>query len=80
MHDNAARMNRAATLRGEKLGSMDARESMQSYAELAEMHASNMEKLASSFAALYASFPDQQKQVADSVFRKRTVHPVSHNG
>ena len=37
-----------------------------------------MQKLASAFRSLYASFPDPQKQVADSVFRKSAIVSQHH--
>jgi phage/plasmid primase-like uncharacterized protein len=49
---------------------------MQSYAQLAQVHATNMQKLASAFQSLYSSFPDQQKLVADAVFRKSNALPT----
>lgn len=73
MRDNAAQMKQAVMDRGARVGTLDAAENMQSYAKLAQVHATNMQKLASSFQSLYASFPDRQKQVADDVFRKNNA-------
>ena len=73
MRDNAAQMNQAFMDRSGKLDGMNAVDNMQSYAQLAQVHATNMQKLASAFQALYSSFPDQQKQVADAVFRKNNA-------
>ena len=69
MRDNAAKMNRIVSRRGARANGMNAQESMQSYAELTQVHATNMQKLASAFQSLYAAFPEQQKQVADTLFR-----------
>ena len=78
MRDNAAKMNRVVAKRSARSGAMSADQSMQSYAQLAQVHATNMQKLASSFAALYAGFPDSQKQVADAVFRESNGRVVPH--
>ncbi len=78
MRDNAAQMSQAFMDRSAKVGGMDAVDNMQSYAQLAQIHATNMQKLASAFQALYSSFPDQQKQVADAVFRKNNATRMQH--
>ncbi len=71
MRDNAAAMGRAASDRGARLASMDASETMKSYAALTQVHAANMERLADAFTTLYATLSLQQKQKADTVFRAR---------
>ena len=68
MRSNAAQMAEAFKGRSDKLASMSAADNMQSYAQIAQVHASNMQKLATSFQTLYASFPDSQKKIADTVF------------
>jgi protein CpxP len=76
MRDNAAQMEQALDQRGAKVGSMSATASMQSYAQLAQLHATNMQKLASTFQSLYTSFPDAQKKIADTVFQNEPHRPV----
>jgi Mlc titration factor MtfA (ptsG expression regulator) len=71
MRDNAAQMEQAFTARSTNLGTMSAMQNMQSYAQLAQLHATNMQKLASTFQSLYNTFPQSQKQLADEVFRTR---------
>jgi len=78
MRDNAASMHAAIEARGAKMGDMNAADNMQSYAELAHVHADNMEKLATSFQTLYASLSDQQKQAADMVFRHEEARHEGH--
>jgi hypothetical protein len=79
MRDNAASMHAAFEARGAKLSDMNAADNMQSYAELARVHADNMQKLATSFQTLYASLSDQQKQTADAVFRHdEAKHKAGH--
>jgi hypothetical protein len=58
---------------------MSAEQNMQSYANLAQMHADGMEKLAAAFSTLYESFPAAQKTVADKLFQQQAVmHDVKH--
>jgi hypothetical protein len=79
MHDNAAAMHAALDARGTKLADLNAADSMQSYADLARVHADNMQKLAASFQTLYASLSDEQKHTADMVFRHdEAKHEARH--
>ena len=71
MRDNAIHMRQSFEQRGARLASMSAAENMQSYAELAEQHAQDMQKLSAAFQTLYASMSDAQKQTADALFRGR---------
>ncbi len=80
MRDNAAQISQASADRVARVGALNAADNMQSYAQLAQVHATNMQKLASAFQSLYASFPEPQKQVADSVFRKNNVIAPRHRG
>jgi protein CpxP len=69
MRENAAQMSDAFINRSAKVSGMTAVDNMQSYAQLAQVHATNTQKLASAFQALYNTFPDQQKQLADRIFQ-----------
>ena len=51
---------------------MNAAENMQSYAQIAELHAQDTQKLAAAFQTLYGSMSDAQKKNADTVFRARS--------
>lgn len=77
MRDNAAQMQQAFAARGANAATMTATDNMQSYAQLAQAHADNMQKLASAFQTLYNTFPDSQKKVADAVFRENNGKPPS---
>jgi hypothetical protein len=70
MRDNAARMDPLFAARRKDVATMTAVDNMRSYADLTQAHADSMAKLATAFQALYDSFPDQQKKLADSVFRQ----------
>ncbi len=74
MRDNATATDQAFHDRADKLGSQNADDSMKSYAALAQMHADNMQKLASSFSALYATLSPDQKAIADPLFRNEPGH------
>ena len=82
MRDNAAKTDQAFHERAHKLPSENADDAMKSYAELAQLHADNMQKLAASFSALYATLSDEQKTIADPLFRndhaKRHAGPRKH--
>ena len=72
MRENAAQMDRALTQRGRQYASMNALQNLQSYAELAQDHAQQLQKLAAAFGNLYDAMPEQQKRMADEAFRENT--------
>lgn len=74
MRDNATATDQAFHDRAQKLSAQNADDSMKSYAALAQMHADNMQKLASSFSALYAVLSPDQKEIADPLFRNEPKH------
>ena len=69
MRDNARAMDQAFRERAQGFESMNAVQNMQSYEKLAQAHAQDLEKLVPAFQNLYGTMPDQQKQLADQVFR-----------
>ncbi len=69
MRENAVQLTEAYKDRGTKVETMSAVDNMQSYAQLAQVHAANTQKLAAAFQTLYATFSDAQKQTADTVFQ-----------
>jgi hypothetical protein len=56
--------------RAQQFETMNAVQNMQSYEQLAEAHAQHLQKLVPAFEKVYDSMTDQQKQVADQVFRE----------
>jgi len=80
MRDNAANMRQAVEQRGTQLATMNAAQDMQSYAQLAEQHAQDMQKLSAAFQTLYDSMSSEQKQTADAVFRGRATHAAHRRG
>lgn len=69
MISNAQEMDSAAAQRADQLSSMNALQDMQAYEQLAEQHVQHLQKLIPAFQALYNAMPDEQKKVADQVFR-----------
>lgn len=78
MRDNARKAASAFHDRAQKLPGMNADEVMKSYAQLAQMHADDMQHLASAWSDLYATFSPEQKQTADAVFQRKATTP--HHG
>jgi hypothetical protein len=74
MRDNAKQMDDLYRQRAAKLGSMSAVQNMQSFEQIEEQRAQQMQRLVPAFQALYASFSDQQKAEADRVFQYRSAH------
>lgn len=81
MRDNAHSTDAAIRDRAQKLQSLNADDAMKSYASLAQLHADNMQKLATAFSTLYASLSDDQKAIADQLFRNQHGRPHrNHSG
>jgi hypothetical protein len=75
MRDNAGAMTTSLDQRAQQIGTMNAVDSMNSFAQLAEQRSQDLGKLATAFQTLYATFSDQQKQSADQLFRRQAeVH------
>jgi hypothetical protein len=70
IRDNAESMERAFQHRAQQLPTMNAEQALDSYADIAQLHARNMRALSLSFAKLYRALTPQQKQIADQLFRK----------
>ena len=62
-------MDQAFLQRAQQFPTMDAVQNMQSYEQIAEQHAQRVQKLVPAFQKLYDAMPDQQKRLADQVFR-----------
>jgi periplasmic protein CpxP/Spy len=76
MRQNARDMDQALMQRAEQFSSMNAVQDLQSYAQLAEAHAQRVQKLVPAFENLYNAMPEQQKQLADQVFRSNTERHI----
>lgn len=69
MRQNARDMDQVFMQRADQFSSLNAVQNLQSYAQLAEAHAQRVQKLVPAFENLYNAMPEQQKRVADQVFR-----------
>jgi protein CpxP len=69
MRDNARAMDQTFMKRAEQFASMNAVQNMQSYEQISQEHAQLVQNLVPAFQKLYDAMPDQQKRVADQVFR-----------
>ncbi len=78
MRENARNMDQAFMQRAQQFETMNAVQRMQSYQQLAEAHVQNLQKLVPAFEKLYDSMTDQQKQVADQVFRENAKQHAQH--
>lgn len=76
MRQNARDMDQAFVQRAQQFETMTAVQNMQSYEQLAEEHAQRVQKLVPAFQNLYDAMPDQQKQLADQVFRANSEKHV----
>jgi periplasmic protein CpxP/Spy len=68
MRDNAAELDGAVSKRDAIGNRATAIEDLNAYGDIAQVHAENIKKLSTAFAALYDAMPDNQKKVADEVF------------
>ncbi|RQR38838.1 hypothetical protein DIE23_03500 [Burkholderia sp. Bp9143] len=79
MRENGDTMGRLYRTRMESQN-VSAVDDMKQYAELAQANADGAKKLADAFAPLYASFPANQKALADTTFRSWLHHGGEHRG
>ena len=73
MRDNAKDLDQAYQQRATNFDKMNAVENMQSYAQIEQTRAQDMQKLVPAFQTLYTSLSDQQKQQADPLFRNQAA-------
>ena len=79
MRDNARKMDQDYKDRATKFASLNALENMQSYAQIAQEHAEDVQRLVTAFQPLYTAMPDAQKKLADAAFRNAAVkHTGQH--
>lgn len=75
MRQNARDIDQVLMQRAEQFPTMNALQNMQSYSQLAEQHAQRVQKLVPAFENLYNAMPEQQKQLADQLFRANAERP-----
>jgi protein CpxP len=71
MRDNAKAMEDLQKQRAADTQSMTAVDVVKSYAQVIDAHEDGMKKFIPAFEALYNSMSDEQKKIADSLFRSR---------
>jgi periplasmic protein CpxP/Spy len=74
MRDNARKMDQDYKDRAAKFDGLDALENMRSYAQIAQEHAEDSQRLVAAFEELYSAMTDAQKRIADQVFRNAPPH------
>jgi hypothetical protein len=80
MRDNAKDLDTAYQQRASGFDTMNAVENMQSYAQIEQTRAQDMQKLVPAFQALYTALSDQQKQQADLLFRNQAARAARRHG
>jgi len=79
MRENARDMDQAYLQRAQQFATMNAVQNMQSYEQLAQEHAQHVQKLVPAFEKLYGAMPDQQKRLADQVFRANAERHIQQH-
>jgi protein CpxP len=79
MRANARDMDQAFMQRAQQYAAMNAVQNMQSYEQLAQEHAQHVQELLPAFQKLYDAMPDQQKRLADQVFRANAERHIQHS-
>jgi hypothetical protein len=74
MRQNATDLDQAYQQRGQRLNAMSAPENLQSYAQIEQTRAQDVQKLVPAFQNLYDSLSAQQKKEADQIFRTYAQH------
>lgn len=80
MRDNAATAAQAYQDRAEHLQSMTAPENLHAFAQLEQTRAQGVQTLATAFDTLYGQLSDDQKRIADGMFRRQGEHAAQHHG
>ena len=70
MRDNARRMDEAVSAKRTSAATATAVEQMRAYAELAQAHSEEVNRLVAPFATLYDALSPDQRKMADQSFRK----------
>lgn len=70
MRQNADHMDQLMQQRAASQGKRNALDDMRSYAEMAQAHAEDMQRLVPAFEKLYDSLSPEQKQIADQTFTR----------
>lgn len=77
MRANSQSMNQLIEQRQAATGEASALDNMKQYAQMAQTHSDDMQKLVTAFEPLYNSLSPEQKALADKTFREHG-HPGAH--
>ena len=77
MRDSAKNTGALISDRAKKTKSMTAIEDLHTYRAILKTHLDGIDQLTTAFEALYASMPDAQKKIADTVFSRRPTRATS---
>ena len=80
MRANARDMDETFRVRARDISTLSATENMKSYAGISAQHARDMEHLVPAFASLYDTMSNNQKRIADQVFRDNANLPRRGGG
>jgi periplasmic protein CpxP/Spy len=78
MRDNVTATDQAYKQRSESLATMSAPDNMRNFAEIEQARAQGVQKLATTFQNLYDTLSDDQKKIADTMFRHYGNHRAGH--
>ena len=73
MRQNAAKMNEAVEKGAALPTSATAVDRLQTYSDMSQVHAQNMQQLAAAFSAFYGTLTPQQKKVVDTSFARQAT-------
>jgi hypothetical protein len=79
MRTNVTMTDDAYQKRTESLATMTAPENMANFAQIEQARAQGVQNLATAFQTLYNGFSDDQKKIADAMFRKYGNHEGHHH-
>ncbi len=80
MRDNARRMSSLVQARQQSANAGNAVDQMHAYADMAQAHADDMQRLVPAFAALYGALTPDQRKSADTSFREFANGPRGLRG
>ena len=78
MRDNVTATDDAYKQRSASLQTMSAPDNMRNFAEIEQARAQGVQKLAATFQTLYDTLSDDQKKIADTMFRHYGGHRAGH--
>jgi protein CpxP len=78
MRDNVTSIEKAYAERRASIATMSAPDNMRNFAQIEQERAAGIQRLADAFQKLYDSMSDEQKKIADAMFRHYEVRGPGH--